>query len=179
MKAQKNRSGCVCSKVLDRAGFTLVEMMLVFLLIGIMVSVAIPRWREVYSETSIHESSKMIAALVHFARERSVLEHRNYRLVLDRRGNTYWLEKQTKFAQSGAETYGVVKDILTKRFQLPEHFYFAELTLNGQKAQSSSFVTFYPDGTSDESQITLANESGEKWRIRIPDRFGQTVYEAQ
>jgi prepilin-type N-terminal cleavage/methylation domain-containing protein len=160
-------------------GFTLVEMMLVFLLIGIMISIAIPRWRDVYSETSVHESSKMIIALADFAREKSVIEHRQYRLVLDKRERAYWLERQTTFPQTGTEAFEPSKDNLSARFRLPDQFYFDEIRLNGKKARGNSSITFYPDGTSDELQLTVANGGGDKWHLIIPNRFGKTISNAQ
>jgi prepilin-type N-terminal cleavage/methylation domain-containing protein len=160
-------------------GFTLVEMMLVFLLIGIMISVAIPRWRDVYSETSVHESSKMITALADFAREKSVLEHRQYRLILDKRERAYWLERQTTFPQTDTETFEPSKDNPSGRFRLPDQFYFDEIRLNGKKARGNSSITFYPDGTSDEVEVTVANGDGDKWHLSIPNRFGKTISNAQ
>jgi Tfp pilus assembly protein FimT len=159
--------------------FTLVEMLLVLMLVGMMIGVAIPRWRDVHSETSIRESSKMIIALADYAREKAVFEHKRYRLVFDMVESCYWLEKQKEFSKAGEETYEKVQDHLTKRFYLPDKFYFVEVKLGGKKVKNKYFIPFSPDGTSEDCEIIIAGESGEKWRIHILDRFGEATYNAQ
>lgn len=159
--------------------FTLVEMLLVLMLVGMMIGVAIPRWRDVYSETSIRESLKMIIALADYAREKSVLEHRSYRLVFDMLESSYWLERQKEFSRAGEEAYEEVQDHLARRFHLPDKFYFVELKLGGKKVKNKYFIAFSPDGTSEDCEIIIAGENGERWQIHIPDRFGEATYNAQ
>ena len=89
------------------------------------------------------------------------------------------LERQKEFSRAGEETYEKVQDHLTRRFRLPDKSYFVEVKLGGKKVKNKYFIPFSPDGTSEDCEIIIVGESGERWRIHIPDRFCEATYNAQ
>jgi prepilin-type N-terminal cleavage/methylation domain-containing protein len=76
-----------------KAGFTLIEIMAVVLILLLIAAVVIPRVSLIASQAALDEA-KQLAAALDFTREKAVAVGRVHRLVLDLDHDQYWIEAQ-------------------------------------------------------------------------------------
>jgi prepilin-type N-terminal cleavage/methylation domain-containing protein len=137
-------------------GFTLIELLIVTAVIGILILCAIPYFKNTYNSFKISISTKKIASIITYARQKAILERTKYRLNFDYYNNKYWLTVE-KDPLNYPDYY-----ICTKR----THYFPEGVFIDSY----FSFITFYPDGKIDEKLLTLKNESGDKYLLEIGRR---------
>jgi len=139
------------------AGFTLLEIALVILIIGVVITLTVPRLRD-------RGRAEMLSRAHHFEltfrllRNEAVLNGYAYRLNYDLDQQRYWVtpDEQTSVdlvqfaADIGKLAHGeqMNGDVLLTDVALP--------TMVGKVAQGQAFTVFYPDGSVDPTVIHLA-----------------------
>ena len=131
----------------NKAGYTLIELVLLALIILIIVGVSTPQFRNTFSSLELKELSFNISRLASFAQEKAILEHLLYKLNLNTENSNYYLtrldpEQDKKFLRL-KEKYG-------RTFALPRGF-----VLKTDKKE----IIFYPDGHSDKAVLVLQGKS--------------------
>lgn len=76
------------------AGFTLVEMMVVIIVLGVMLSLVIPRLGEI-GAANLKRSSRHLTGMIRFLRDESQAKKEVYRLRFDVPNGRYWAEALT------------------------------------------------------------------------------------
>lgn len=125
------------------AGYTLIELILLTVIIAILVGISAPLFRRTFSDLELKEASFNIARLISFAQEKSIIEGTPYKLVLDKDKARYYLtrsdpERPAKFIR--------LKERWGRVFSLPGNI---RLTSNKKE------IIFYPDGHSEKASITF------------------------
>lgn len=149
------------ARVADRrkpaAGFTLLELILVMVLICTVLAMAAPSLRGFFASRQTADAAAQIVALAQFARAQAAAEGRTYRLNLDTESGKYWLTAQT----GGAFT--ALPSEFGRVFSLPEG------AIAGweapAEAASRGWVPFYPDGRTEAADIRLDGRQGEALKI--------------
>ena len=83
----------------QRRGFTLVEMMVVIIIIGSMVSVTAMNWRKVMPSTQLGTSVRTISNVLASTRSEAITRNNEYRVIYDLENQRYWVE--TPFLKAG------------------------------------------------------------------------------
>jgi MSHA pilin protein MshC len=96
-------------KLILRKGFTLVEMVMVLVLIGILAAYAIPRFDGFYS-IKLDGNMKKIISDIRYCQQMAVSRHANTRIVFDPSADTYRAEEQP----GGAGIWSGIKDPFTR-----------------------------------------------------------------
>lgn len=78
----------------DRAGFNIVELMVVMVVMSILLVVAIPNFTEKNARSRVEGSARDLATRMNLTRQRSLMERVPYRLKLDTAGTSYYFERQ-------------------------------------------------------------------------------------
>jgi len=136
-----------------RAGFTLLELVLVMVVICTVLAMAAPSLRGFFASRQTDDAAARIVALTRLARSLAVTEGRVYRLNLDCEAGTYWLTAQQEGAFRRLSTeFGRV-------FLLPEGA-TADLRVAGRTA-GARHVAFYPSGRTEAATVRLSGRRGD------------------
>ena len=128
-------------------GFTLLEVLVVLVLIGVLIGLSLPRFSATTQDLRLVNSARNLAKLLTYAQERAIVERVPYQAVFEAAGARYWL---TRLQREGTET---APQPIQGRFGRPTRlppgieFHFPEQP-----------ILFYPDGTSDPFSIELSAE---------------------
>jgi len=151
------------------AGFTLLELILVLLLLSVVLASAAPSLRVFSASRRVAEAAAQIVALAQYARTQAIAEGRVYRLNLDLEGGRYWVTAQT----GGA--FLTLENEFGRVFALPEgtRIVWVEppptpalaatpgLQLPWQAATATSLpatrdhLTFFPDGRAETARLRI------------------------
>jgi prepilin-type N-terminal cleavage/methylation domain-containing protein len=75
----------------DNRGFTLLELVVVIGLLGLMLVVTVPRFRQTLTTNELKASARKIIGLVREVRDRAIRDHKDYRLHIDIGANRFWV----------------------------------------------------------------------------------------
>jgi len=162
-----------------QAGFTLIELSLVILIIGVMLAITVPRiGNRAYAQ--LGSETRKLALAFRYLRHAAILTGRSYRLVYDIDQQKYWPEVGQVATPPSAADDGVAADdfsssggdvVPEERFtidregplevrKLPEPIGFSDVNLPlvaGKVFEGVVWTTFYPDGYVDLSIVHLDN----------------------
>ena len=175
-------------------GFTLIELMVVLMLIGIMTAVIIPEMQGTYQDALLRAACRELVNACDLAASRSISLNQVHRVLLDVRTGKYILEKKVSGGEQ-AGTFVPVKDVpggqgeLDKRIAVeirhaaagPAQEY--QRPAAGQEASDRTAsspgadadgetaaeegITVYPDGTADAREILLRDPSGFRLGVHV------------
>ena len=176
----------------DRAGqrrdylsaFTLIELMVVIVLIGIMTAMILPEMKGTYEDALLRSTSRELVSVCSLASSHAVSVNQAHRLRLDQKTGHYSIEKRA--SDRGAEGRSVsAREVpggegeLDTRITIEIYKSGDDATdaaeqesapVSGSHAQSGrqdDGITFYPDGTADASEIVLRDRDGFRLALRI------------
>jgi general secretion pathway protein H len=127
-------------------GFTLFELLLVMLLLGMLYGLAVPMLGAGSTGIDIKTASRQLAAGLRKARTLAVTERRETVLTLDVDGRTFSLTGDPK-------TYALPK-------KLDLALFTAQSELVREKAGG---IRFFPDGTSTGGRVTVSAGESKLW----------------
>jgi len=175
------------TKTPKNAGFTLVELMVVLVLIAIMSAVMIPEMKGTYEDSLLRSAGRNFTSAIGLAYSRSVTLNQVHRLRIDSEENTYYVESAvpstgvSAVAPGGRDFPGSkgefsprvsVKIRLTE--QATEELPNTETSNSGLKfAQDSAddggrgTIRFFPDGTAESKEVVLEDAEGFRIALRI------------
>ncbi|MCX5715093.1 MAG: hypothetical protein NT033_09940 [Candidatus Omnitrophica bacterium] len=113
---------------------TFLELLFVIVIIGILSSVAIGGFRKAFGRFQLENSAGELASLMNFLSQRAIVERRAIYLNIDSRANSC--------------------QALEKVYNLPRGLSISS-DIEGNR------IVFYPDGSIDDSTVTLRQDSGE------------------
>ena len=135
-------------------GFTLIELVLVMLIVGLLLAVVAPSMGALYRARQIDDDARLITALLKEASARAASDAKPYRLVIETKDNTCWLEvlNESGFERPKA-SYGRILELGD------EHL----IEMDGGEVDGSRLtVRVEPDGVGQLAQITLLRKDGER-----------------
>src|SRR5471032_3103251 len=141
-----------------QAGFSLIEMVAVIVLIGIAISVVSLSFSKSLSNSRIQAASRDLVAALRYTRGQAIVKGQQTALDLDLQNNTYQ-----------APGRALVK--------LPTEMHMTLLTADTEQTSTTSGrIRFFPDGASTGGHISVFLGQRE-WRINVSWLTGQVVRE--
>jgi type II secretion system protein H len=139
-----------------RGGFTLLELVLVLVLVGLVMGLAAPSLRGFLAGRKSANAAAQVIALAQYARTQAVGEGLTYRLNVDETAHAYWLtvQKDAEFQALGTE-FG-------RRFALPDGVEASWLTTT---AGAQEHLDFFPDGRTEGSRLQLVDAQGQVFEL--------------
>ncbi len=169
----------------DRLGFSLIELMVVVVLIGIMAAMIIPEMKGTYEDVLLRSASRELVAVCNTASSRAISLNQLLRVHLDKSTGKYAIERKVNDRRIGAG-FVPVRDVpggegkLDTRISIEirkpgEEVNRAEpdqrAVVNAQEVPRNQdrgeAIAFYPDGTADAAEILLQDREGFRLALRI------------
>ena len=137
-----------------QAGFTLLELLIVVLILAVVVGVSVPRFSRTFRHLQLQLFAADVAKLLTYASKRAVARGEMLRIHFDVEGRRYWLA-QAQEASPKAK-FKRVAGKFGRISSVPE-----AISLH----PSAREVTFYPDGRADPFEMFIFDESREGYRL--------------
>ncbi len=160
-----------------RAGFTLIELILVLALLVIVVSIAAPAMARFIRGRALDSEARRLVALMHAGQSRAVSEGLPMMLWVDAKTGAYGLEAETSGPQGDAKAEQLAVDS-TLQLAVPE--------LKAGTGAATTFkdlpaVRFLADGSVDENSpptLALQDSAGfTRWLLLGKTRLGYEISE--
>ncbi len=150
------------------AGFTLFELLVVLVIVGLVTAVVAPRWVAALPGIQLTTAARKTAAMLRHAGNQAVAEQKIYRGVIlleEHKVSVYRIETDVWWAatvNSGEE------DSPLSTFELPEGVRFdsAHNGLGGAAEPDRLNIFFYPGGGNSGGQVAMANERNRRLIIQ-------------
>jgi type II secretion system protein H len=163
------------------AGFTLVELMVVIVIIGIMTALMIPEMKGSFQDALLRSSSRELVNVFDLAYSRAVSLNQVRRVRFEEQTGRYEVEKQIQArgddvfvpADDVPENKGQLDARISIEFHQPGEFSSAENGDNGASVSApvsgpvESMIAFYPDGTADAGAMVLRDRQGYRLLLQI------------
>lgn len=146
----------------ETAGFTLIELMVVMLLISIILAVAIPRFEGAFLQDPTKKISRWMINTVRTLRSEALQSQKFQTLVIDLNDNRMWMIQQDMDEDALAAAS-------EKSFQMPSAIRIVNVIFPEREQISSgnAEIHFYPTGFSDEAVIHLEAANAERFSFLV------------
>ncbi len=121
------------------------ELFLVVVLLSVMTAMVVPRFKRTTEGLRLQNCAFNFYKLVYFAKEQSLTQGREFRILLEYPGAAYQLLSRE------SSTFVPAKGRWGRKMQIPEGISF-----QGKASQ----VTCYPDGRCDAASVRFSDDSG-------------------
>ena len=145
------------SKAGHRAGFTLVELMLVMALLLIVMAVSFPSLKGFFKGRNLDSEARRFLSLTHFAQSRAVSDGMPMELWVDSKARKYGLRAAAGFVETDrkAVEFGLAEDLQVEVGAAATPIRTSQMSQTSQTRQSGSasltkggpMIRFYPDGS--------------------------------
>ena len=166
------------------SAFTLIELMVVIVLIGIMTAMILPEMKGTYEDALLRSTGRELVSVCGLASSHAVSVNQAHRLHLDPKTGHYSIEKGTSDRRTegrsvaAREVPGGEGELDTRiaieiyksgdeATDVPEQDSAPVPSSHAQAGRQDDGITFYPDGTADASEIVLRDRDGFRLALRI------------
>ena len=164
-----------CSE--KKSAFTLIELVIVIVLIGIAAAVIIPEMKGGYQDALLRSTSRELVNVFSIASSRAVSLNQLHRVHIDPGTGRYVIERRTRETVNGDE-FKPLDDVseaegtLDKRISVRIHNTddSPDASSTGETSQPRpdvDAISFYSDGTADAAELLLRDRDGYRMALRI------------
>jgi prepilin-type N-terminal cleavage/methylation domain-containing protein len=154
----------------NRRGFTLIELAVVIVILGVMMALVIPTFGEL-TGANLRRSTRHLTGTIRFLRDEAEAKKAVYRLRFDIRNGHYWAETLTVTSDRTAEFKRVPSAIST------EGSLSGNTTFKDVKAAAhpdDPYILFTPDGWVEKTFIHLRDGDGKDYTLIVRPLTGAT-----
>jgi prepilin-type N-terminal cleavage/methylation domain-containing protein len=151
-----------------RKAFTLIEIMLVMVIIGIMTGAVLTNSQHGYQCVALDSDAGALADFVVASQEYVRLHNIPCQMVIDTKESHYYLAPVTE----NSRTYSAIKGDLGAGFSLSNGVDFGDVQAN---RNSRGNIQFYPNGRADSAVVTLKAGTGGEKTVEIQSLFSRPI----
>ena len=149
-------------------GFTLIELTVVILLAGIIMSLTVPRFQQVLVSDNLKSSARKMVGKITGLRNDAIRNHRDYYLRFDLDANRYWIEYSgmTELEQMAAKE---------KPSTFPDDVHVLDIWFFGPGKQETgeTSIRFNKKGYIQPALIHLNSDDGRQLTLVLRPFLGQ------
>lgn len=157
-------------KKMKNKGFTLIELAIVIVVLGIMISLVIPTLGEM-TGANLKQSSRHLTGMIRFLRDEAEAKKTVYRLRFDVPGGHYWAERLEVTSDRTVEFKRVPSTISTEG-DLSGNTSFKGVRVGSHPDDPS--ILFTPDGWVEKTFIHLRDGNGKDFTLIVQPLTGDT-----
>jgi len=158
------------SEIQYRNGFTLIELAVVVVILGVMIALVAPRFADI-GEVNLKRSARHLTGMIRFLHEESQAKKTIYRLWFDIQEGRYWAEALTTTSDK------------TTEFKRMQSVIGGEGSLSGQTTlrdvlagshPDEPYLLFTPDGWVENAAIHLRDGDDRDFTLLVKPLTGNT-----
>ncbi len=157
------------SNAKSHRAFTLMELMVVIIIIGIMTAAIIPEMRGTFEDALLRSTGRDLVNVCSLANSRAVSLNQACCVTIDSQTGRYQLEQKVR--EGARDNFIPLKDVsgaegkLDARIKIevrqPDEVFAGDNSAQaGAENISSEVISFYADGTADAAEILLRDHAG-------------------
>ena len=149
-------------------GFTLIELTMVILLFGLLVSFTIPRLESSILTDDLKKASRKIVGTINELRNTALRNHRDYYLKLDLESGRLWIDSPSM----SEEERTIARE---QSSPLPETVHFIDIWFKegGKKSMGEASIRFTRKGYIQPSAIHLGSDDGRIFTLLMQPFLGK------
>jgi general secretion pathway protein H len=151
-------------------GFTLIELTIIIVILGVMLSLIIPRLGEL-GEANLKRSTRHLTGMIRFLRDESQARKTVYRLRFDVQGGRYWAEVMTLTSDQTVEFRRMQSEIGSEG-SLSGQTTFRDVQVASHT--EDPYIQFTPDGWVENAAIHLRNGDDKDFTLLVNPLMGST-----
>lgn len=152
----------------DTEGYTLIELVVVIVLIGMMMTLTIPKLRSVNLFDDLKSSTRRMAGLIRSTRYDAIRDNIAYRLHFDLESREFWVDSpamsEEEKARAREDASGMADDIFVE-----------DITYSNEKKAitGSSSILFTKKGYIQPAIIHLGSKGGKRFSLIMSPFLGK------
>ena len=154
----------------DHGGFTLIELAVVIVVLGVMLSLVIPRLGEL-GGANLKRSARHLTGMIRFLRDESQAKKAVYRLRFDIQGGHYWAEVLTPLSDQAEEFKRVHTEIASEGSLSGQTSFF---DVRAGSHPDDPYIQFTPDGWVEKAFLYLKDGDGKTFTLIVNPLTGGT-----
>lgn len=140
-----------------RAGFSLIEMLAVLVILGLMAGIVMVSWRAILPAEQLHSAVRALAGSLQSARSEAIARNGEYRIQYDLENGRYRLV--TPFKSGGGLAAREEDKLAFPWTVFPKGISFHQVTVDGvEYTKGLVYVRFDPLGSASGHTITLVQK---------------------
>lgn len=148
-------------------GFTLLELLIVALMLGIISTMASPFFKRAFMSLEYENYAFMLQRMLQYTRTMAIVEGVEYRVRVDTKNNSYWMEKNMS-GETAVKGFSRVSGRFGGVFYAPQC-----VSISG----TPEAVGFFPDGASEGAEYKITLSAGDFYVLRIISSTGTVIIE--
>ena len=151
-------------------GFTLIELVVVIVVLGIMVMLVIPSMGEI-TGSNLKRSARHLTSMTRFLRDEAEAKKTVYRLRFDVQGGHYWAEALTATSDRTAE-FKRLPSAISAEGSLKGNTTFKDVKAGSHP--DDPYIQFTPDGWVEKTFIHLRDGNDKAYTLIVRPLTGDT-----
>ena len=148
-------------------GFTLLELIVVCVLIGIMLTISVPSMRSTFFTNPLKSTARQLVGLINEVRQTAVRNQQAYQLYFSQLENRVWYEKDVL----EEDTLSIDEENVMQKqeIQFPASVTIANVWLHssGVTSEEQTSVWISKKGYMDQAAIQLSENGGDSLTIKL------------
>lgn len=158
------------SAIRNRAGFTLIELSVIIVILGVMLTLIIPRLGEL-GEANLKRSARHLTGMIRFLRDESQARKAVYRLRFDIQAGQYWAEVMTQANEKTME-FRRLQSEMGSEGSLSGNTTFRDVKVSSHP--DDPYISFTPDGWVENALIHLKDSNDRPFTLIVKPLTGDT-----
>jgi type II secretion system protein H len=151
-------------------GFTLIELTVVIVILGVMLALIIPRLGEL-GEANLKRSARHLTGMIRFLKDESQARKAVFRLRFDVHGGRYWTEVMTQTTDQTVEFKRYSSEMASEG-SLSGQTTFRDVRVSSHP--DDPYIQFTPDGWVESAFIYLRDGSDRDFTLLVTPLAGDT-----
>ena len=153
---------------LDKRGYTLIELIVVLVLIGLVLTLAAPRLRNALLTDNLKGAARKLIGIISNLRNEAIREQRDYFLHFDLNANRFWVS----YGSMTDEERTVARE---EGSNLPVDIHVDDVWImdEGKIVEGDVRIRFTRRGYTQKSAIHLSSEDGRKLTLVLSPFLGK------
>ena len=153
---------------LDKRGYTLIELIVVLVLVGMMLTLAAPRLRNALLTDDLKGAARKMIGIINNLRNEAIREQRDYALHFDLDANRFWVS----YGSMTDEERAVASE---EGASLPQDIRIHDVWIKGEgkMVEGATRIRFSRRGYTQKSAIHLSSEDGRELTLVLSPFLGK------